>query len=188
MTEPVLQPSSQLKNVLESLLFVARKPLNAKEVGLAISIPEPEVTAGFEELVREYVGKGIQIIQVAGGYLMGTNAENADHVQNLINAKEPTTLSPQSLETLSIIAYKQPVTRLEVERIRGVNSDGPMDSLLSKKMIRELGRSSALGRPFLYGTSPEFLRHFGLKDLADLPPLPPSQSDQDALFKTALHE
>jgi segregation and condensation protein B len=142
----------------------------------------------LEELIRDYEGKGINIVKVAGGYLMGTSPVNANYVHNLLHAKVQTTLTPQALEVLSIIAYKQPVTLVELERIRGVNSDGPVETLLAKKLIEELGRSDAVGRPYLYGTTTEFLRHFGLKDLSDLPPLPVSPEEQDAVFKTALHE
>jgi len=167
---------------------VARKPLAAEDLEESIKVPRDLIIALLEELMKEYEGKGINIVKVAGGYLMGTNPGNADYVHGLLHAKVQTTLSPQALETLAIIAYKQPVTRAEMERIRGVNSDGPIDTLYNKKMIKDLGRSEAVGRPILYGTTTEFLRHFGLQDLAALPPLPVSQEDQDELFKTALHE
>lgn len=199
-------PSERIKYILESLLFVGRKPLPVKEIvevlnrsalgpalnqfgsGQAHKFTEEEITALLEELVRAYEGRGINIVKVAGGYLMGTNPANADYVHGLLHAKVQTSLTPQALETLSVVAYKQPVTRAEIERIRGVNSDGPIDTLLQKKLIQELGRSDAVGRPYLFGTTIEFLRHFGLKDLSDLPPLPVSEEEQDALFKSALHE
>jgi segregation and condensation protein B len=178
----------RIKNILESLLFVARKPLSPEELEKTLGFPRETVAGELEELMAEYADKGINIVKVAGGYLMGTNHANADYVHNLLHAKQQTSLSPQALETLAIIAYKQPVTRSELERIRGVNTDGPLDSLLRKKLIRELGRSEVVGRPYTYGTTIEFLRHFGLQDLTDLPPLPGSQEEQDELFKTALHE
>jgi segregation and condensation protein B len=191
-----LQPPT-IKAVLESLLFVARKPLSPEEIEQAIKenptgqfsgVTKEQIASLLEELIRDYEGKGINIVKVAGGYLMGTSPVNANYVHNLLHAKVQTTLTPQALEVLSIIAYKQPVTRVELERIRGVNSDGPVETLLAKKLIEELGRSDAVGRPYLYGTTTEFLRHFGLKDLSDLPPLPVSPEEQDAVFKTALHE
>jgi segregation and condensation protein B len=183
-------PSDRIKGVLESLLFVARKPLPLEEVqaALKMEISGEDLARLLEELIREYESKGINIVKVAGGYLMGTNPVNADFVHNLLHAKVQTTLTHQALETLSIIAYKQPVTRAEVERVRGVISDGPIETLLQKRLIQELGRSESVGRPYLYGTTIEFLRHFGLKDLSDLPPLPMSPEEQDAVFKTALHE
>jgi len=185
--------SQRIKGILESLLFVARKPLPPEEILQALSeqvldIAPGEVTAILEGLVAEYRERGINVVKVAGGYLMGTNPANANYVHNLLHAKVQTTLTPQALEVLAIIAYKQPVTRAELERIRGVNSDGPIETLLSKKLIQELGRSEAVGRPYLYGTTTEFLRHFGLKDLSDLPPLPVSPEEQDMVFKSALHE
>lgn len=167
---------------------MARKPLAPKELEEIIQQPRKIIADALEELVAQYDSQGINIVKVAGGYLMGTNADNADYVYNLLHARVKTTLSRQALETLSIIAYKQPITRAEVERIRGVNSDGPIDTLLGKKLIQDLGRSEAVGRPFLYGTTEEFLRHFGLKDLDSLPPLPVSQEEQESLFKSALNE
>lgn len=178
----------ELKNILESLLFIARKPLSPEEVVEILNLPEDLIAAALEELATEYSQRGINIIKVAGGYLMGTNHENAEYVHNLLHAKLQTTLSPQALETLSIIAYKQPITRTEIERIRGVNSDGPVETLLQKKLIREISRSAAVGHPYLYGTTDEFLRHFGLKDLKELPALPSSTAEQEQIFKSALHE
>ena len=186
--EQQIQPTSQIKQILESILFIARKPLSAKELEETLEMPKNLILAALEELVAEYEGKGINIIKVAGGYLMGTNPANADYVHTHLHAKVETTLTHKSLEVLAIVAYKQPVTKTEVERIRGVNSDGPIDTLQSKKLVEELGRSEAVGRPYLYGTTTEFLRHFGLKDLSSLPPLPVSEEEQDQLFKNALHE
>jgi segregation and condensation protein B len=180
--------SNNIKNILESLLFVARKPLSPEEIEQTVKFPKEALFSSLEEMMEEYKARGINIVKVAGGYLMGTNPDNADYVHNLLHSKVQTTLSHQALETLAIICYKQPVTRAEIERIRGVNSDGPIDTLLQKKLIQELGRSEAVGRPYLYGTTKEFLRHFGLKDLTELPPLPVSQEEQEQLFKSALHE
>lgn len=183
-----ITPTHNLKSILESLLFVARQPLEPLQLEGEIKFPHELITATLEELLLEYNGKGINLVKVAGGYLMGTNPANANYVQEHLRTVVQTTLSPQALETLAIIAYKQPVTRAELERVRGVNSDGPVETLLQKKLIEELGRSEAVGRPILYGTSDEFLRHFGLKDLTALPSLPVAPVDQDQLFKTALHE
>jgi len=180
--------SQNIKNILESLLFVARKPLKPEEIEKVTNIPKQVILAALEELVGEYELKGINIVRVAGGYLMGTNPKNVDYIHNLLHAKVQTTLTAQSLEVLAIIAYKQPVTRVELERIRGVNSDGPVDTLLEKKLIEELGRSDSVGRPYLYGTTTYFLRHFGLKDLSALPPLPVKAEEQETLFRSALHE
>ena len=187
----------KIKNIIESLLFIARKPLNAEaalkalsdvKAEMVVEATKEQVSAVLEELLAEYQSKGIQIVKVAGGYLMGTNPENADYVHQLLHAKVETALSPQSLVTLSIIAYKQPVTRAEIERIRGVNTDGPIDTLLDKGLIKEVGRSDAVGCPYLYGTTDHFLRQFGIHSLEELPPLPESEQEQEAVFETALHE
>lgn len=187
----------KVKEIIESLLFVARKPLGPEDIlkalqdvgsEKAVAATAEMIVGCLEELVAEYHDKGIRIVKVAGGYLMGTNPGNADYVHQLLHAKVETYLSSQSLVTLAIIAYKQPVTRTEIERIRGVNSDGPIETLLAKNLIREIGRSDAVGCPYLYGTTEHFLRQFGLKDLADLPPLPESQEEQELIFETALHE
>jgi segregation and condensation protein B len=179
---------SKLKNILESLLFVARRPLSAEDLSPIVGqeVPVEEIAQALEGLTQEYAEKGINIVKVAGGYLMGTNPASADYVYNLLHSKVQTNLSPQALETLAIIAYKQPVTRAEMERIRGVNSDGPIDTLLQKKIIEEVGRSEAVGRPFLYGTTKEFLRHFGLEALSSLPPLLVGGEEQKAIFESAL--
>ena len=190
-TQTQIQPQNQtsdLKGIVESLLFVARKPLPPAELEQQIGFPKEMIVAALEELITEYEGRGINIVKIAGGYLMGTNPDNADHIHSHLHAKVQTTLTHKALEVLAIIAYKQPVTKAEVERIRGVNSDGPIDTLAAKKLVEEMGRSEAVGRPYLYGTTTEFLRHFGLKDLVSLPPLPVSEKEQDELFKRALHE
>jgi segregation and condensation protein B len=176
------------KNVLESLLFVAREPLPLEQLEEATALPKELLSSLLEEMIAEYQGRGIQVHKVAGGYLMGTNPENVDYVEKVLHPREETKLSPQALETLAIIAYKQPVTRVEIERLRGVDSGWVIDSLAAKKLVYEVGRSETVGRPYLYATTEEFLRHFGLKDLASLPPLPTSEADQEAIFKSALHE
>ena len=180
--------SARVKNILESLLFMARQPLTLDELEKASGAPKDLLTSLLEEMIAEFQSRGIRIIKVARGYLIGTNPENAEYVQKVLRPREETTLSPQSLETLAIIAYKQPVTLPEIERLRGVISDGVIETLIAKKLIQELGRSEAVGRPYLYGTTEEFLRHFGLHDLSALPPLPQSEAEQETIFKSALHE
>lgn len=180
--------ASQVKNILESLLFVGRKPLSLEELAQATEYPVEALGPVLEELSGEYAGRGVRIIKVAGGYLMATSPDNAEYVEKILHPKEETRLSPQALETLAIIAYKQPVTRAEIEKLRGVASDWVIETLLVKKLIQESGRSESVGRPYLYGTTPEFLRHFGIDSLLTLPPLPASETDQETLFKSALHE
>lgn len=170
------------------MLFVAREPLAVDRLEALLALPQEYLTGLLEEMAAELQGRGVQIFKVAGGYLMGTNPENVEYVEKILHPKEETRLSAQALETLAIIAYKQPVTRVEIERVRGVDSGWVIDSLVIKKLVREVGRSEAVGRPYIYATSEEFLRHFGLKDTANLPPLPSSEADQETIFKSALHE
>ena len=179
---------AQVKNILASLLFVAREPLPLERLEEATEQSRELLAALLEEMAAEMQGRGIQIFKVSGGYLMGTDPGNVDYVERILHPKEETRLSPQALETLAIIAYKQPVTRVEIEKLRGVDSGWVIDSLVAKKMVAETGRSDTVGRPYLYATTEEFLRHFGLKDLASLPPLPVSATEQETIFKSALHE
>lgn len=179
---------AKIKNILESVLFVARKPLSLEQLAEVLELPGDDLRPVMEELLAEYQSKGLTIFPAAGGYLMGTNPENADFVQKILRPKVETTLSAQALDTLAIIAYKQPVTRGEVERIRGVNSDYIMDTLISKRLIKEAGRSEALGHPYIYVTSEDFLRHFGLKDLSELPPLPFDINEEPIDFSAILPE
>jgi segregation and condensation protein B len=180
--------TARLKNILESLLFVGRKPLSLDELSQAAEYSIEALEQALEELSGEYAVRGIRIIKVAGGYLMATPPDNAEYVEKILHPKEETRLSPQALETLAIIAYKQPVTRAEIEKLRGVASDWVIETLLVKKLIQEAGRSETVGRPYLYGTTPEFLRHFGIESLLVLPPLPESAAAQETVFRSALHE
>ncbi|MDD4179842.1 MAG: SMC-Scp complex subunit ScpB, partial [Candidatus Margulisbacteria bacterium] len=173
---------------LASVLFMAREPLDLVQLAEVTGVPQDQLVPVLEDMVRSMAGWGIQVFKVAGGYLMGTNHENAEFVEKILHPKEETRLSPRALDTLSIIAYKQPVTRAEVERLRGVDSGWVIDSLIAKRMVRETGRSDAVGRPYLYATTEEFLRHFGLKDLSDLPPLPAAEAEQGPVFQSALQE
>jgi len=182
-----MEPST-IKNILESLLFVAREPLSLESLAEVSGLPAEEILPLLAELSREMEGKGIQVFKLAGGYLLGTNPANAEYVEKIMHPKEETRLSPQALETLAIIAYKQPVTRLEVESLRGVTSDWVIETLVAKRLIKEAGRSEAVGRPYLYVTTEEFLRHFGLMDLSALPPLPATVTEQRPIFRSALQE
>jgi len=179
---------NKVKSILESILFVARKPLTLSEFIDTTELPADLLTPALEELVAESRERGLNIVKVAGGYLMGTNPENVDYVEKILHPKEETRLSPRALETLAIIAYKQPVTKQEVERLRGVDSGWVIDSLIAKKLVREAGRSEAIGRPYLYATTELFLRHFGIENLSTLPTLPASEAEQETVFKSALQE
>lgn len=166
-------------NVIEALIFSSDEPLNDNEIIKAIKGidgEETEITpADIDKVITEINGKyesaGIpfKIIGVAKGYLFATREEYAKYVGYLSSEKTKRRLSQQALETLAIIAYKQPITKPELETIRGVNSDYILNTLLEKKLITITGRTETIGRPLLYGTTDEFLKYFGLFNLSDLP-------------------
>ena len=180
MSEEIEISYPRLKNILESLLFITKKPVTIDELNLVIGVDKQLIEKSLHELLAEYESRGLNIVKIAGGYQMVTKSDNAAFVDSLIHSPIYTSLSNAAMETLAIIAYKQPITKLTIENIRGVNSDGVVQTLLEKKLIDEMGRSEGLGKPILFGTTPTFLRHFGLKDLSDLAPLP---TDELAAFK-----
>lgn len=162
----------KLKNVLESLLFVSDAPLTAKKASAILKeVPLADIAASLAALKEEInaLGRAFQVREVAEGYLLTTRPEYQKWARELYKVVTTTRLTRQAMEALAIIAYKQPVTRAEVEAIRGVEVGGVLQTLLEKRMIRILGRAEAVGRPLLYGSTHEFLLHFGLKDLTDLP-------------------
>ncbi len=166
-------PSKSLKTIVESLIFVHDQPLSLDRLALILEEHErADIRLALEELAREYAagGRGIVLAQVAGGYQLRSRPEHADYIRRLTKSKG-VKFSQSALETLSIVAYRQPVTRAEVEYLRGVDSGGVLKSLLEKKLLRILGKKDVPGKPLIYGTSREFLELFGLKDLASLPTL-----------------
>ena len=169
MDESVKQ---HVKNIIEALLFISERPLmidQIKEIieGLDVS----DVKNIVETLKKEYQDRksGVQIVEIAGGYQMLTNPEYALYVKKFYRTKHKEKLSKPALETLAIVAYKQPVSRLDIELIRGVNSDGVVTHLLDKGIMKIIGRKDVPGKPYLYGTTKQFLEYFGLKSLDDLP-------------------
>jgi segregation and condensation protein B len=162
-----------LKGIVESLIFVHDHPLSLDRLALILEEHErADIRLALDELVEEYSAgeRGIILAQVAGGYQMRSRPEHADYIRRLTKSKG-VKFSQSALETLAIIAYRQPVTRAEVEYLRGVDSGGVLKSLLEKKLLRILGKKEVPGKPLIYGTSREFLELFGLKDLASLPTL-----------------
>jgi|SRR5581483_5172032 len=162
----------KLKKILESLLFVSEIPLTPKKLASFIKDTNmEEVQAGLAALQEELnaLDRSFQVIQIAEGFQLVTRPEYHKWAKELYKIISKTRLSKAALEALAIIAYKQPVTRAEVEAIRGVEVSNLIQSLLEKKMVRILGRAETPGRPLLYATTHEFLIHFGLKDLSDLP-------------------
>lgn len=169
--EEVLE-KSKIKSVIESLIFTAEKPLPFDEIKkLFEDAQDSLLKEAIDELIKESEQRnsGIRIIEIAGGYQMVTAPENAAELKEFYRIKHTEKLSKPSLEALAIIAYKQPVTRIDVESIRGVNTDGVIKNLLEKSLIRIVGRKEVIGRPFVYGTTRQFLDYFGLKSLDELP-------------------
>lgn len=163
----------QKKAMLEALLFVAGEPIGIGSIIKATELPEAEIKKLLDETAAEYRERnaGLMIVEIADGYQMVTNPDHALWIKRFKQIHQNTKLSQPALETLAIIAYKQPVTKLEVDQLRGVNSDGAVKSLLDKRLIKIVGKKEAPGRPFLYGTTKEFLHYFGLKGLSELPPI-----------------
>jgi len=161
------------KSIIESILFIAGEPLTIDALKDIVELDMPEIERLVNELISEYSLKnsGLFILEVAGGVQMVTNPASAPWIKKLLATAVPTRLSQQSLETLAIIAYKQPIIKAEIEAIRGVNSDGVVKTLLERRLIKILGRKEVPGRPLMYGTTKDFLQSFGLKDLSELPTL-----------------
>jgi segregation and condensation protein B len=164
---------SEIKAIVESILFAAGTPVALRRLAEVIGVIQAEARTAVTLLMQEYATaeRGVRLVEVAGGYQFRTAAEYADYVKKFVQEK-PSKLSRAALETLSIIAYRQPLTKAEVELVRGVDVDGVLNSLLTKKLIRVVGRKDVAGRPWVYGTTPQFLELFGLNDLSSLPPLP----------------
>ena len=159
---------------LEVLLFMARQPLTLDQLSRYLEISPEEVQAALNELIEKYAAPehGIQIVNISNGWQFATKPEYSKPLELYINSPQEFSLSSAALETLVIIAYRQPVSKPEIEAIRGINSDWIVKSLQDKELIEEQGRSEGIGRPTLYGTTEKFLKHFGLRDLQDLPPEP----------------
>jgi len=162
---------AELKSITESLIFVADEPITAKMIADIMKVERPRVEKAIGQLVKEYErGKGgLQLREIAGGWQIATRPEFHEHVRAYLKAKPSAKLSLASLETLAVIAYRQPVTVPEILEIRGVQSPSAIKTLLDKRLIVAKGRKEAVGRPMMYGTSKEFLIQFGLKDLSELP-------------------
>ncbi len=161
------------KSIIEAILFLAGESVPIQTFKDILELSELEIKNLLEELIAEYKEreKGMIIVEVANGYQMVTNPIYSEWIKRYKNKHISTKLSMPALETLAIIAYKQPIIRAEIEQIRGVNSDSAIRTLHEKRLIKIMGRKEAPGRPFLYGTTKEFLQYFGLKDLSELPTL-----------------
>ena len=166
---------------LEALLFVAAEPVASAQLAAALETTTTEVEQGLRTLEESLQPRGLRLQRHGGRVQMTSAPEFADLIERFLGLEATTRLSRAALETLSIIAYQQPVTRPQVDAVRGVNSDSMMKSLLAKGLIQETGRTDGPGRPILYSTTPEFLQHFGINSVRDLPPLdlPQEAEEQD---------
>ena len=164
-------PPTRLLPAIEALLFSADQPLPLTLLCESLDSPAEEVAASLDALGKEYAAReaGVELREIAGGWMLVTTAEQAEWVGRLLRGKKRMRLSRAALETMAIVAYKQPVTKSEIEAIRGVDSSGVMATLLERNLVTIKGRSKVVGRPLLYGTTPEFLEYFGLRDLSELP-------------------
>jgi segregation and condensation protein B len=164
--------SAEIRAILEALIFASPEPLTPKAIfKLLDAEPKEDVQAALADLKRDYEERpgGLQLVEVAGGYQIVTRSDLHDWVRRLFHERTTQKLTVQALETLAVIAYKQPITAVEVTEIRGVNTSGVLNTLLERHLIKIVGRKQVVGRPFLYATTKEFLIRFGLNDLTDLP-------------------
>jgi segregation and condensation protein B len=162
----------RLKEVVESLIFISLEPLSLEKIkGVLTEFPEEDIDQAIKELLESYAAeeRGIQIIQAAGGYLFSTKSEHDAWIKRLLRVERKNKLSSAAMETLSAIAYHQPITLAEISALRGIDSSQTLRTLLQKKMIKIIGRKKSPGNPLIYRTSNKFLTHFGLSDIKDLP-------------------
>jgi segregation and condensation protein B len=163
--------SAEVKAVVEALIFASPEPMTPRMLfRLLAEEPKEDVKAAIEALESDYENRpGLQLVEVAGGYQIVTRPELHEWVRRLFHERSTQKLTAPGLESLAVIAYKQPITALEIAEIRGVNTSGVLSTLLERHLIKIVGRKNVVGRPFLYATTKEFLIRFGLKDLTDLP-------------------
>ena len=170
-SQTIVTASAEVKAVVEALIFASPEPMTPRMLfKLLAEEPKEDVLAAIEALKADYENRpGLQMVEVAGGYQIVTRPDLHEWVRRLFHERSSGKLTVQGLETLAVIAYKQPITALEITEIRGVNTSGVLSTLLERHLIKIVGRKNVVGRPFLYATTKEFLIRFGLKDLHDLP-------------------
>ena len=163
----------QAKGIIETLLFISTRPLTLERLREVFDreINRAAIKTILDELIAEYQGRNLQLVEIGGRYQLCTRPEYSPWIKKFYQIEKSTKLSQAALETLAIIAYKQPITRVEIEEIRGVESGGVLRTLLEKKLVKVLGRKNVPGKPLMYGSTWEFLQYFGLKDLSELPSL-----------------
>ncbi|MGI6071895.1 MAG: SMC-Scp complex subunit ScpB [Lachnospiraceae bacterium] len=175
----------EMKPVIEAVLFSMGEAVERKRLAQAFECSEEEIKSTVDELMTEYENRGIEIIEIDDGYQMCTKRETYEHLIKVVELPKNYRLTDVQLETLSIIAYKQPITKGEIEKIRGVSSDHAVNRLLEANLVEECGRMSTPGRPMLFATTQEFLRRFGLKNTDELPDI---NSEKVETFKIEAEE
>ncbi len=160
-----------LQALLEAILFSSDEPVPLRKLAGSLGVAENDILSAIASLERDYADRGVMLQRVSGGFMFVTRPEYAGFIEKALSRKIPLSLSKGTMETLAIIAYRQPVTRQDVETARGVNPEASLETLLEKGLIREVGRKKTLGRPKLYGTTDEFLKKAGLNSVEDLPSL-----------------
>ncbi len=185
MTETTPGQTPDLKSLVESLLFVAEGPVTTAALARALDLKDEQVEVVLQELARDYDGRGIRLQHIRDRVQLVSAPEAAAAVQRFLGIEESGRLSAPALETLAIIAYRQPVTRPAIEAVRGVNCDGVLQTLLTRGLVQEVGRLETAGRPILYATTFEFLQNFGLRGVEELPPL---EKASEAILSNAIAE
>jgi len=181
------QERARIRAVIEAVVYVTDEPLTVQQIASALNHPIDKVQAIMEELIADYSRpeRGLSIREIAGGYKMATRPEHHEAVREFVrNLKPPLKLSLPALETLAVVAYKQPITAPEIMEIRGVQGAGVLKTLLDRKLIASAGRKNVVGKPILYKTTREFMIQFGLNDLSELPTL----KEFEELSKLALSD
>lgn len=164
---------AKIKSAVEAMLFASGEPLSLKDLSHNLEIQAKALEEILKEMINDYEdeNRGIKLIAINDGYQLVTKAENSGFIQKLLKKNRRQSLSQASIESLAIIAYKQPITRIDIDEIRGVKSESAIQKLVEKNLIKDIGRLEVPGRPILYGTTDEFLRQFGLETLKELPSL-----------------
>ncbi|WP_026894076.1 SMC-Scp complex subunit ScpB [Clostridiisalibacter paucivorans] len=161
----------EIKSIIESLLFIWGEPLDINDIKEILKLQKRDIKKLIDEMIDEfnYNRRGVQIIQIEDKYQLATRSEHYEFIKKLCAPKSNKNLSNAALETLAIIAYKQPITRVDIEGIRGVKCDKSINTLMEKELVKEVGRLEKTGKPILYGTTDFFIKYFGLKSLDELP-------------------
>lgn len=176
-----MQPN-ELSHIIEAILFVAGEPVQIEDLAQALVVSNLELSAAIDALENDYAynRRGICLKRFGSHLQLATRSEYAPYVERLLQPVQKQSLSQKAMETLAVIAYRQPVTKAEIEAVRGVKCDYSVLSLMNKSLIYEVGRKEALGRPILYGTTDTFLSHFGIGCLEELPQLPEFSGDDES--------